>query len=474
MNPKLTLLILCALSVSALNVFAENKVVDNTTGNLTESDQSYDDSTTSTLAALNVVGDVTYSGTNITLSATNSTGWSNFKAGAGAYVYFEGFNPVLSLADSTISVSGSWGRGIVIGDNNGSGGSSGTLNNVNITVDGASSVGVYVEGYWQASTYGISSLTMTGGTIANHGEGNNLYGIYLTYYCSSTVSGVDITVDSGDGIGVFVDDSTLTLTDSNIHSNGQSLYIFDDSIATVNLHGNTLTGDIRADGYMGQHSTSLTLTADNGSVITGDVLGNTSSTDITLTGVGTKLVGNVSATWSGSIMINVTDGGVITGDIICGDTTYSSSGTIAITLTDAGTALYGNLEINNGAITLTIGADALLAGGGTVSNLIMDTGAILGYTDELTVTTSITIGDSIIIDFSNLTETGNYQVLDWSSASITGGTISEDQFTATHAEGTFSVTDGQLTFNATAVPEPSTWFLIGMGLGTLALFHRRK
>ncbi|MDR1144696.1 MAG: PEP-CTERM sorting domain-containing protein [Verrucomicrobiales bacterium] len=34
--------------------------------------------------------------------------------------------------------------------------------------------------------------------------------------------------------------------------------------------------------------------------------------------------------------------------------------------------------------------------------------------------------------------------------------------------------NNQLTFNATAVPEPSTWFLIGAGLGALALIRRRS
>jgi hypothetical protein len=41
--------------------------------------------------------------------------------------------------------------------------------------------------------------------------------------------------------------------------------------------------------------------------------------------------------------------------------------------------------------------------------------------------------------------------------------------------GTFTVENNQLTFNATAIPEPSTWFLLGTGLGILLLTaHRRR
>jgi hypothetical protein len=43
--------------------------------------------------------------------------------------------------------------------------------------------------------------------------------------------------------------------------------------------------------------------------------------------------------------------------------------------------------------------------------------------------------------------------------------------------GTFTIDGTQLTFHATAIPEPSTWFLLGTGLGILFLTvrqHRRN
>jgi hypothetical protein len=348
------LLLLCVLSVSALNVFADNKVVTSST---TESNQSYDDSNTTTQAALNVSGNnITYTGTNITLSATNNGGPTN-AIGKGAYINNNG---ILSLTGGTISTTGNYGSGVSI--NRGSG----TLNNVTIKT--------------------------TGGYSA----------------------------------GVSVTNATTQLTDCDISSNASNaLNITDRSTVTANLNNNTINGII----YV-SNTSSLTLSGSNGTVITGNVV-------------------------------------------------IRESGTIAITLTGANTAFHGNIDRGTpGKIDLTVGAGALFHGAGRVDNLTLASGAIIGYTGGtgLNAYNSVSIGDGILVDLSALTEPGAYDVL-WISAS-SGVTISEDQFTATNLDeslqGTFNVKNNQLTFNATAVPEPSTWFLIGAGLGALALIRRRS
>ncbi|MDR1146274.1 MAG: PEP-CTERM sorting domain-containing protein, partial [Verrucomicrobiales bacterium] len=143
-----------------------------------------------------------------------------------------------------------------------------------------------------------------------------------------------------------------------------------------------------------------------------------------------------------------------------------------------GTKLVGNVSrAADSEINLTLGAGALFHGAGTLDNLTLESDAIIGYAGNvLLVTDSISIGDGITIDFSSLTKTGDYQVLDWSGASG-GDSINASQFSVAAdagVEGTFSVANNQLTFNASAVPEPSTWFLIGAGLGALALIRRRS
>jgi hypothetical protein len=294
--------------------------------------------------------------------------------------------------------------------------STGTLNNVTIATTEYGSYGVYVM---------TSSLTMTGGRITT--DNNFSVGIILNGTSSGTLSNTTIATTGLESYGVYARNaSDLTLTDSNITSgSAYALYFYNGSRGTVNLNHNTLIGGLYATG-----TSTLTLTGSNVTVLTGNVTSN--------------------------------DGA-----------------TVNLNLTGEGTELHGNFSQNaTGIINLTLGTGALLEGGGTLDSLTRANGAVIGYTGLITVTDSITIDGTVTIDLSNLTETGEYNLLNWSSASVTGD-ITNAQFTNETAgvEGTFSVANNQLTFNATAVPEPSTWFLFGTGLGLLLLtahYRRRK
>ncbi|MDR1146795.1 MAG: hypothetical protein LBK71_11770, partial [Verrucomicrobiales bacterium] len=144
MHPKLTLLILCALSASALNALAENKVV--TTGTVTEADQTYE--AVSGTAALYVTGsESSYSGTNLTLSGIAEL--NNGRNGAlvanqgrldlhdttssgGAvpygYAAYATGSSVMTISGGTFTTTGTYGNGVYY-----SGSSTGRVENVSIS-----------------------------------------------------------------------------------------------------------------------------------------------------------------------------------------------------------------------------------------------------------------------------------------------------------------------------------------------------
>ncbi|MDR1190616.1 MAG: PEP-CTERM sorting domain-containing protein [Verrucomicrobiales bacterium] len=305
----------------------------------------------------------------------------------------------------------------------------------------------YQQYYGALVTYG-ASLSLTSGsiTVTNPGftEGE-LYGI--GNWGAATLDGINISVtaNNSSGFGVYSASmdfiNTLTLTNSNISATsaaedtiGVGIFVDEEANIQVNLNHNTLAGSFAS--LAATYSGTITLTGSNSSVITGDVISYKNAVvEITLTGPGTALHGN---------MFNY----------------------------DPTSAYY-----EPGTITLTINAGALLDSAGIVTNLTLNDGAILGYTDVLTVTDTITIGEGITIDFSNLTLTDDaaYRILDFTTAT---GDVSIGSFTATglgaDQQGTFTLDERNLYFTATAVPEPSTWFLLGIGLGALALIRRRR
>jgi hypothetical protein len=387
-------LILCTLGVAALSctAFADSLTVSGST--LAETDKSYND-TNSELAALTLGEMAAYTGTNITLSATGN-------GHSGAHV---GTESSLSLTNSVVTSSGLFGWGI-----HAIGGGHASLRDTSIETSGRGGHGV--------SVHLRSSFEQTGGGIST--TGNNAHGLYL-YKGKARLTGVNVKTSGDYSHGVNIMDETgdlgqrsLELIDSNLSVTGSGAHGIEVggtmpglNRVSVELNHSTLTGGINSD-----ISGILDLTAGNGSVITGEVSSGTNS---------------------------------------C----------IFITLTGTGTVLHGNLTLDGGICHLTISAGAVVDGGGELNGLTLENGAIYAYHPahgKLTITDYLNFpgeDDIITINFSGLTETGVYTVLDWSAAKDTN-TISVSRFTATGAEGTFSVEHGKLFFTATAVPDCQT------------------
>jgi hypothetical protein len=318
----------------------------------------------------------------------------------------------------------------------------------NITLSSIPETEVFVG----AEIYNGGFLSLTGGSITgtSYGvleTGIGGIGVYSYNQSNGILNGVTIAMEGTDPVsviaGAMAEYSTLTLTNSDLTVTnawiGIGLMASGHSTVSADLNHNTVTGDYSIVGSSTDDETAIvTVTGSNGSVITGDV---------------------VSA----------------------------EHAVVTITLTGADTALHGDLYNYDptgligggpGTLNLTLSAGALLHGSGTLDNLTLADGAILGYTGDLTVTTSITLSGGITIDFSNITvqDGEDYLILDYTTAS---GDVNAEHFTATglgadQPTGGFFVDNGTLIFNTSAVPEPTTWLLLTLGLSALTLLRRRK
>jgi hypothetical protein len=160
-------------------------------------------------------------------------------------------------------------------------------------------------------------------------------------------------------------------------------------------------------------------------------------------------------------------------------TTLTVSGTSSVV--GPVSSLGGEGHITGGRLTVQgtgrLATTLTLSGGLTLSS-----GAVLDYADEGLLLNGgiLTINNGgIVIDFSNSTLGSQpYLIMDY--ANTTGNNVLADgsQFIATGLDpditGSFSVVNNQLFFNATAVPEPSLYFLLGAGLGVLLISRLRN
>jgi hypothetical protein len=417
---KLKLILLTLLSATALNlpVHAQEYLYVDGTPHAAESGTTY--TATYGYAALTVTGNGgSYTGTDITL--INSIPVPQTTEPYGASIINQG---QLSLTNSNITAP--VGVQFIGSTNN-------TLTNV--TID-AIMTGV---------TATQSTLELTGGNITLTGMGS--MGINLAA-STATVSGVNIDSEAY-SLGVnATQGSTLTLADSAINTAYLGVVIDNNSSGILNNVNITTTGENARALHLNNSSAEANL---NNKTFTGGITAEVSST-LTLTG-------------SNGTHLN-------------GDITSNGSSTVNLTLTGAGTELHGNfIQDANVAsvINLTLGAGTLLEGGGTLDSLTLENGVTIDYTGLITVTDSIDVNGTVTIDFSELTATGDYDILDWSAATGNVNVAAANyNFTGAGVEGTFVINmeSGQLTFNATAVPEPSTYFLMGAGLGALLLAAR--
>ncbi|MDR1145338.1 MAG: hypothetical protein LBK71_04290, partial [Verrucomicrobiales bacterium] len=391
MNPKLKLLILCALSASALNVFAQSLYVSNT-AHPVESGMTYS-ATSTARAALQVTGRLgSYSGTDLTLSST-------FSEANGRYGAIVGGQARLALSGGAITTTGSYGYGVYA-----TGSSLATVDRVAIITQGESGYGLIV--------YNSSTMRATGVSVTSSGSSVNGFRVSGQ---GSYLSGADCLVDIANGaIGAATEGGVLELSDlqatvragSAFHMTGGTISVTGGALAVtfraedekgliyVNGGTNSLTLDqvqVQHDGNYalrasGSNDTTInlistatlsgtaeffdathaTVNLSAGSAMHSDAMLITGSSTVEFNLAASTLTGNTIAGDDSSVAITGSAGSVITGAL-----TGNDNAVIDLTVSGPGSSFTGDIaQHDDSTITVILDTGATGSGGFTGGNLI--------------------------------------------------------------------------------------------------------
>ncbi|MDR1304899.1 MAG: autotransporter outer membrane beta-barrel domain-containing protein, partial [Verrucomicrobiales bacterium] len=357
-------LLLTVSGMAAQPVKATSLVFTNTT--VTVSSTAYDDSTS--VYALYSSGSGSFTGSNITVTATNSNHMG---------IYMSGVNK-LNLTDSTVA---SWGLTIYTDETRNDNYAEITLDKVNLTA----------IGWYGIEVMGNSTLTYTGGTIRTLTAS---YGIGLVLGASSTATLTDVSIfTSGSrapavevclnsllmlnrvqmecaGVGTGMASAALLAWGSGtvignevtITSNNLGLSLSDQS--SVTLNNSSVTTGTGAVAYVDNSELIInngTLAGDNQLL---DIGGNNSN--VTLNNVETSGAGGIGSSVSGTGTVTVNGGSGVHGNI-----THSGSGNLIVNLNDS--TMTGDIA-NQGDGTLTVILDNNSTGTGGISGGDLITG----------------------------------------------------------------------------------------------------
>ncbi|MDR1146599.1 MAG: hypothetical protein LBK71_10760, partial [Verrucomicrobiales bacterium] len=390
------LLTLCALSVSALNVFAQNFVV---TSDTTVSGTHYENNGAN-YAALTNSNTWTFTGSDVTLTGTAASGngqdGARFTVG-GTLNLFSGTisanrygiqlnTSTAAVNDTIITTAGNSGAHAI----NASGTSTLTVTGGTITTTGSRSIGVRAENF--------VSVNLSGATVITVGDEAYAVGAYNN--TTLNITGGAITATGSDGRGVRSQDSFATLTDTVLAATGTGEHSYGFHLAvtgTAILNNVKITARETALAVTGSASEHPVLIINGGSFVAGRnalTLGSDMDAAALITITGADLVapllintdileGNPNTAAAEIVITDSTLAGDIVGNAsstiaidlnrspLTGNITGNDHATIDVTLSGTGSTLLGDIAQNDeAAVTITIDHGATGSGGYHGGNLI--------------------------------------------------------------------------------------------------------
>ncbi|MDR1303596.1 MAG: hypothetical protein LBK76_00055, partial [Verrucomicrobiales bacterium] len=391
MNPKLTLLILCALSVSALNVFAQNLIV---TSDTTVSGTHYENNGNS-YAALTNTGAWTFTGSDITLTGTAASGngqdGARFTTGgtlnlssgtvnANRYGIYLANSAAAILDNLNITTTGSGGYALYVTNT-----STAHVGQINIRTTGAATNGIFVTGTGSSLTVGDNAqitttndnainLRIYNGAVAAIGDGlrventsttSNAAGIANANGAKVTV-GANAVVQMLNGVGIAVSGSSTELA-------------FGDNLQVTT--GNRQAANINPDGhlYLGNNAV-LTSGSNSALMLTGGLATGTNTKLHSLNPApGLNMTGALSVIGGYGAEVYLTNPTIIheQGNAI-------NVGSIDNGVTDLVVINGGTISANNGAAIanfINAGGTSIMNSNLTISDAVIDSGALLTLTN---------------------------------------------------------------------------------------------
>jgi hypothetical protein len=343
--------------------------------------------------------------------------------------------------------------------------------------------GILIDDSSGGNAVAATSITNSGLIQGKTGYGVRIIGTFadtVTNNAGGTIRGANHTVTEA-VIQTGGGNDTVTNAGSIIHDGGntQTAIATEAGDDTVTITGNTavMTGGI--DGGSGGET--------NGDLLKFD-LGAPSST-FSLAGT----ISNFEKVQVTSGTVNLTGANLNTGTttvangatLRANNVTGSATGTSAVTVQEGGT-LGGNGTIN-GAVTIEDGGT--LAAGNSPGTLTLNGGLIVEDGSEMTFQLG-TISDQLIVNggltfagvgqlILNIEDSGGLTTTDYDLINfdtLTNFDLSHVTLgdTPTGFAGLLTFNSGKLTLSVSAVPEPSTYALMGLGLLVLLVGSRLR